>query len=781
MFLRIRVALRRAAAFVSVALPGIAHDWAATFAENAEAFLFLLPARRRSLMRRRESQRPKAEGQWLTPEEGELVDALASVIIPSHDDAPGASDMGIVGAPALRQLDGLLAARRASHTVYARGLIAIDEMAQAAHGRRFVDLASREQIEIVSLVESLRRGRVDPARTGLQHRLLRKLAYLWGMWRGRAAAADLFPLIVSDTLKVFYSSEVAWLWLQYDGPPMPLGYESLETPRKPKRVVPLSPGPSTTQRKAAAAAEAADVVVIGSGAGGAVAAKELAEAGLSVIVIEAGRRYQPLADYLTDRADFEIRAKDVFDPIDERRDVYTTPGRREFAYSRVKGVGGSTLHYAAMSPRLHETDFVTRSTDGVGDDWPISYADLEPYYTRVEFELGVSGPDGANPFEPPRSRPYPTPAHPFNLASQAIKKGADRLGLHLVREPLALPSRDWQGRPACVGAGTCHMGCLISAKSSMDVTYVRKAEATGRVDIRTESMAREIELDDSGKARAVIYIDKDGRNQRVSGRAIVVAGNAVETPRLLLMSTSNRFPDGLANSSGLVGRNFMEHLGVFAFGLFDQRLDPWRGTPTGGIIQDNYATNPQNGFARGWTGLISSNSHWPYTVANRIAGWGEEHKKRVEKIFGHSVCVTTIGEQLPDERNRVVLDPAQKDLYGLPAPRLINQARENDLAMMKKIAATQKELLEASGASEIWGNEYNPGMSSHYLGTCRMGHDPKSSVVDAWGRAHDVSNLFIADSSVFVTGGAVNPALTVSALALRASEAIVAAFRRNEL
>ena len=781
MFHRIRSASRRIAEFAAVALPRVAHDWAAALAECAEGFLFLLPPSRRSLIRRRESRRPKAEGQWLTPEEGEIVDALARVIVPSQDDVPGVSDVGIMGPSALSQLDGLVTARRANQLAYARGLIAIDEMAQAAHGRGFVDLAADEQIEIVSRVDSLHGTRATPTQIGLWQRLLRKVGRLWGMWQGWAAAADLFPILVSDTLKVFYSSEVAWLWLRYDGPPMPLGYESLETPRKPKRVAPLSPGPSTGTRRATGMADAADVVVIGSGAGGAVVAKELAEAGLSVIVIEAGRRYQPLSDYLTDRPDFEIRARDVFDPADERRDVYTTAGRREFAYSRVKGVGGSTLHYAAMSPRLHETDFAARSTDGVGDDWPISYADLEPYYTRVEFELGVSGPDGANPFEPPRSRPYPTPPHPFNLASRAIKKGADRLGLHLVREPLALPSRDWQGRPACVGAGTCHMGCLISAKSSMDVTYVRKAEATGRVDIRTESMAREIEIDDTGRARAVVYIDNEGRDRRVAGRAIVVAGNAVETPRLLMMSTSNRFPDGLANSSGLVGRNFMEHLAVFAFGLFDQRVDPWRGTPTGGIIQDNYATNRENAFARGWTGLVSSNSHWPYTVANRVAGWGEEHKKRVERLFGHYVCVTTIGEQLPDPRNRVSLDPAQKDLYGLPAPLLINQARENDLAMIKKMAAFQKELLEASGASEIWGNTYNPGMSSHYMGTCRMGRDPESSVVDAWGRAHDVPNLFIADSSVFVTGGAVNPALTVSALALRTSEAIVAAFRRNEL
>ncbi len=774
---RARSLLRWLRAFSVIAIPRAARGSALTLLERLGRFLFPIPNGRRRLLLGRAAQRPGVDGRWFTAEEGELVNALACLIIPSSEDVPGAGDMEIIGTSVLRQIDGLVAPRAECHLVYARGLIAVDELAWRRHGRTFVELADHEQVDVVSVMESMHHRWVDPSRSGLR----RKLEHVWGMWGGASAAAELYELIVSDTQRAFYSSEIAWLWLEYDGPPMPLGYESPETPREPSRVPSLSATPSVTSRESTRIPGDADAVVIGSGAGGAVVAKELAEAGLSVVVIEAGRRYVPLADYPTDRPDFETRAKDVFHPADERRDVYTTPGRESFSYSRVKGVGGSTLHYAAISPRLHETDFVAHSTDGVGDDWPITYADLEPYYTRVEHELGVSGPDGANPFEPPRSQPYPTPAHPFNLASQTIKKGADRLGLHLVREPLALPSIDWQGRSACVGAGTCGMGCLISAKSSMDVTYIRKAEATGRVEFRTECMAREIEVNGSGKATAVVYIDKDGREQRVSGRVIVVAGNAVETPRLLLMSTSNRFPDGLANSSGLVGRLFMEHLAVFAFGLFDHRVDPWRGTPSGGIIQDNYATDPRNGFARGWTTLVSANSHWPYTVANRIPGWGVAHKDRMQRMFGHYVCVATVGEQLPDLRNRVVLDPAQKDLYGLPAPCLINHARGNDLAMISRMSESLQELLEASGASEIWGNAYYPGMSSHYLGTCRMGQDPKRSVVDPWGRTHDVPNLFIADSSVFVTAGAVNPALTVSALALRTSDAIVAAFRRNEL
>ena len=766
----------RLAGLIETALPRIARAVTLATFEAVGRWLFLMPRRRRSLIASRERQRPEAEGQWFTSEEAALVDAMASVIVPSSDDAPGARDLEILGPSAVRQIENLVAGDRARQVVYARGLIAVDEMARRAMGRTFVELTDDDRKKLVAAMETVAARRNDPARRALT----RRLRHVFGMWRGYSAAAELYSIVVSDTLRVFYSNEVAWLWLGYDGPPMPLGYESLDTPRPPGRVAPLSGVTPVPRRQSPDGADAADVVIVVSGAGGAVVAKELAEAGLSVIVLEAGRRFVPLSDYPTDRPDFETRARETFHAVDARRDVYTTGGGREFSYSRVKGVGGSTLHYVAMSPRLHLTDFATRSTDGVGEDWPITYDDLEPYYARVEMELGVSGPDGANPFEPPRSTPYPTPAHEFNLASQAIKRGADRLGLHMVREPLALPTRDWQGRPACVGAGICHMGCLISAKSSMDVTYVRKAEATNRVTIRTESMAREVELDARGRAQGVVYIGPDGQEHRASGRVIVLAGNAVETPRLLLLSTSSRFPAGLANSSGLVGRYFTEHLAVFASGLFEQRVDPWRGTPSGGFIQDHYASNRANNFARGWTVLVTANSHWPYTVANRIPGWGAKHKDRVERLFGHYVTVATTGEQLPDFRNRVMLDPVQKDVYGLPAPCLINEARENDRAMIARMSAGLSDLLDASGAIETWDNAYHPGMSSHYLGTCRMGDDPTTSVVDRWGRAHDVSNLYVADGSVFVTVGAANPALTISALALRTSEAIVEAFRRNE-
>ncbi len=527
----------------------------------------------------------------------------------------------------------------------------------------------------------------------------------------------------------------------------------------------------------------ADVIVIGSGAGGGVIAKELGEAGLKVIVLEAGKRYKPYEDYPTHALDFEVRAASTFLPDDVRRDLYTAPRNHAFNYSRAKGVGGSTLIYHAMTPRFHESDFRVYSEDGVADDWPITYADLEPYYTKVEYELGVSGPVGLdrNPFEPPRSQAYPTPAHEFNKASRTIKRGADRLGLHLVREPLAIPTKDWNGRPACISAGTCTMGCKISAKSSIDVTYIPKAEKTGRVELRAECMARKISIGNDGKVRSVVYFDKDGGENEIFARAIVVAGNAVETARLLLLSKSKLFPHGLANSSGLVGKRFMEHLSVFAHGIFPERLDPWRGVPTGGIIQDFYATRTTNGFVRGWTTSVENEGQWPLSTANRIDGWGEEHKARMKEIFGHVVGVASDGEQLPAESNRITLNYSVKDNHSLPVPHITNRWENNDSAMIAAMSKSHAQILEAAGATEVSVHPCVAGDSSHYLGTCRMGKDPRTSVVDSWCRSHDVANLFIGDGSVFVTGAAVNPALTISALATRTADGMIEAFRRGEL
>lgn len=528
--------------------------------------------------------------------------------------------------------------------------------------------------------------------------------------------------------------------------------------------------------------ETVDVVVIGCGAGGGVIAKELSEAGLSIVVLESGKRFNPLLDYRTNRQDFEITANKVFKPDDPRRDLYTVTGNKWYNYGRVKGVGGSTLAYEAISLRFHESDFRVRSEDGVADDWPITYADLEPYYTKVEYELGVSGPGGefVDPFEPPRSKPYPTPPHELNCANRAVKRGADKLGLHLVPATVACPTKPWNGRPSCIECGGCDIGCFITAKSSIDVSYVRKAEATGRVDIRAECMAREITLGTDGKVKSVIYFNPEGKEDEICARAIVVAGNAVETPRLLLLSKSQRFPNGLANTSGLVGKYFTSHFGAVVEGRFSEPLYNWRGMPAGASIQDFFQTNTRNNFARGWVIESTAGGQWPLFTARRFHGWGKEHKRLMKEYFGNTIRLGSLGEQLPDIRNQVTLDPDVKDHVGIPVPRLTMEFYENDCAMMNAMPQISKDILEAAGAVEIFQYKKDIG-SVHFLGTCRMGKDPKKSVVDPWCRTHDIPNLFIGDSSVFVTGSAVNPSLNLMALATRTAEGIIAAFKRGEL
>lgn len=528
--------------------------------------------------------------------------------------------------------------------------------------------------------------------------------------------------------------------------------------------------------------EHVDVVIIGCGAGGGVCAKELGEAGLSVVVLEVGKRYNPTTDYPTDQRDFAVKWN-IFQPDDPRRDRYTSGGAEDFYYWRIKGVGGSTLAYWAVTPRFHESDFRTRTEDGVGEDWPLTYQDLEPYYTKVEYELGVSGPSGseANPFDPPRSKPFPTPAHQISCPTRVLQRGAAKLGLHLVQAPLAIPTQSWEGRAACMRAGACGLGCKVKAKSSIDVTYVPKAEATGRVEIRTYCQAREITVGDDGKARSVVYFDSTGQEHEITARAFVVAGNAVETPRLLLMSASARFPNGLANSSGIVGKYFMDHLNLGMSAVFSEWLEPWKGPMAGGVLQDFYATNKRNSFARGWMTEVNNGYQWPLSVALGERGWGAEHKRQMKRLVGHRVGLATVGEQLPDARNRVMLDPEQKDHLGLPVPRIINEPRDNDQAMLKAIRPHLHDVLSASGATEIALTEYGPGRSLHYMGSCRMGKDPRASVVDPWCRTHDVPNLFIGDGSVFVTGAAANPTLTIAALATRTSEHIATAFKRGEL
>jgi choline dehydrogenase-like flavoprotein len=527
--------------------------------------------------------------------------------------------------------------------------------------------------------------------------------------------------------------------------------------------------------------ESSSVVVVGCGAGGSVIAKELADAGLSVVVLEAGRRRNAEAEYRSDRREFPLNAADPFRSPDD--EAYTA-GPGGFHYHHVRGVGGTTLVSWGVSPRLHASDFKARSLDGVADDWPLTYEEIEPYYVKVEYELGMSGPvaSEANPFDSPRSRPFPTPPHPMTKAGRLFSFGARRLGLHPYSPALAMPTVPWDGRRACIEAGTCMYGCRIEAKSSADVTYVRKAERTGRVEIRTECVVRAIELDTAGKARGVIYFDHNKIEHRAEARAVVLAANAIETPRLLLLSRSARYPDGLANSSGLVGKYLLDHLDAGILGRSEQPLEGWKGVPVSAMLQDFYETNPRNSFARGWLLEVSTGGSWPIALAKRIGGWGTAHKTAMKHRFGHEFSIFGQGEQLPDERNQVVLDPDVTDRFGLPVPKIFSQARGNDLPLLSTMSQSIRDLVAAMGVKEILSEwSHTPGASAHYMGTCRMGQDPQRSVVDRWGRAHDVPNMFIADASIFVTAGSAHPTLTLMALASRTADFMIEAFKRGDL
>ncbi len=525
-----------------------------------------------------------------------------------------------------------------------------------------------------------------------------------------------------------------------------------------------------------------DACIIGSGAGGGVVAKELAEKGLTVVVLEAGRRTDPLRDYTSARHDWELMWE-----VDQR--LLTIPalmkmtsGNQEGHFyhpHEVHGVGGGTLRYLAYSPRLRPDDFSVYTNDGVGADWPITYEDLVPFYRKVELELGVSGLAG-DPWTP-AVEPYPNPPFPYSYANQILKRGCDKLGITLWPAPMARLSRYFDGRPKCIQCGQCDTGCMSGAKSSTDVTYVKKAEATGNAEIRPLSIATQIRVDDRGRAKSVVYVDQDGVEHEQEARVIVVSAGSIQSPRLLLNSTSNAFPDGLGNSSGVVGKYFMQHLSLFSEALFPDRIDSYRGFNGGATSQDFAKTQANQSFARGWQTDLHNGIIGPVQMAKQAHLWGKPLKDYMRRNFGHVAGLLTIGEQLPDERNRVALDPEVKDEYGMPVPRITFELRENDQSMLVAMERKLKEIYDAAGAVKILKMGIRPGGGAHNMGTCRMGNDPTTSVLNSFCQSHDVSNLFVVDGSCFVTGGTANPALTIHAIAARASAYIVAEGRKMNL
>jgi len=512
------------------------------------------------------------------------------------------------------------------------------------------------------------------------------------------------------------------------------------------------------------AAESADVVIVGAGPCGSLVASELASRGASVLVLEAGSRFEA--------ADLKNREANAGQILWNEPRVYA--GEHPIVPKAGIGVGGGTLAWLGVMPRFHPADFRTHTTEGVGADWPIGYQDLRPYYEKVEREFGVAGECG--PFAP---EPYtlPMPPHRMNWHAEVLARGARRLGAQPFAPPIAINSVAYDGRPACCYCGWCGSGCSSGAKATGANTYLARAEQGG-ARVTSRAFAHRLTYDAAkGRITAVEYLDGSGHEHQARARLVVLAAHAFETPRLLLLSANGTFPEGLANGSGQVGRNFMSHPTWQVFGTFDEPIHAWKGMQMGHVmVQDYYRADPVNGYARGF--ILLSYMMTPATYANLSGSfYGTEFKDFLHD-YSRTAAWWACAEGLPHEGNAVTLEPEVKDARGLPVARLTYAWGENDLRLSAAARDKAAEMRSASGARAV---RIGLNYGAHAMGSCRMGDDPARSVVDRFGRAHDIPNLFVCDTSVFVTGAGLNPTLTAMALSARSAEHIAESVRRGEI
>lgn len=511
------------------------------------------------------------------------------------------------------------------------------------------------------------------------------------------------------------------------------------------------------------------VVIIGSGAGGGMLGTELALMGISTVILEAGPRVE-MEDFENDEwANFvKISWLDSRSTSGSWRVAQDFPGLPAWI---VKAVGGSTVHWAGASLRFQEHEFKTRTV--YGDipgasllDWPISLADLEPYYERAEDRMGVT-------------RTHGMPGLPGNNNFKLFEAGATALGnqnVHTGR--MAINSEPRDGRASCQQIGFCFQGCKTGAKWSTLYAEIPKGEATGNLEVRANSQVLTIEHDDAGKVTGVVYADADGNQHRQAARVVCVAGNSIESPRLLLNSASSMFPDGLANSSGQVGRNYMRHTTASTYAVFDKPVRMHRGTTMAGIVTDESHNDPSRGFVGGYE-LETLSLGLPFMAAFLNPGdWGREFTSAME-MYENMAGLWIVGEDMPQESNAVTLHAEIKDQHGLPVPNVHFDDHPNDVAMREHAWAQSRALYEAVGATRTFPTPPYP--STHNLGTNRMSENPRDGVVNKWGQTHDIANLFVSDGSQFTTGAAENPTLTIVALALRQADYIADQMAKNEI
>lgn len=507
------------------------------------------------------------------------------------------------------------------------------------------------------------------------------------------------------------------------------------------------------------------VVVIGSGAGGGVLANELAQRGHDVVCLEAGRRLAP-EDIVNNEA--EMFGKLTW--LDPR--IGSGQAISQFPVWTCKTVGGTTTHWTASCPRLQAHEFQARSTYGkIADttlvDWPIDLQELNPYYGLAEDRMGVTGTHGI-------------PRLPGNNNYKVLAAGARKLGYTQVdTNNVAINSRPRDGRAACLQTGFCTSGCVVQAKWSTLYTEIPRAERTGHFELRPESMAVAIGHDGQGRVNEVRYLDSNGQLTTQKARAVCVAGNAVETTRLLLNSRSDRFPQGLANSSDQIGRNYMRHFIAAVVGEMPGAVNLHRGAHQAGIVKDERVNDPKRGFVGGI--LMLTVPFAPEIFAKFLypGGWGKEVARTLEN-YDHLAAMLLHGEDLPQATNRITLHPQRKDGYGLPVPVVHYQEHPNTSRMKAYALEKGKAVYRALKAKKVH-TMVDVFPATHNMGTARMGKDPSTSVCNSWGQTHDIPNLFVADGSLFPTVGCENPTLTIVALVLRQADYLSGLLNHGEI
>ena len=539
----------------------------------------------------------------------------------------------------------------------------------------------------------------------------------------------------------------------------------------------------------------ADILIVGAGTAGGIAAKHLAEAGFQVVCLEQGT-WPRINDMPGDKPEYEIAATKPWHPDPNIRnnpeDYPIDISESDGTLMSYNAVGGTSVLWAGCWSRMLPSDFRVRTLDGVADDWPITYEELRPFYEAVEAELGVSG-LGGNPAYPPGYAP-PLPPFPINKAGRKMALGLNRLGWHWWPGYTAAPTLDYGFQKQCVRYGICRLGCKEGAKGSTDVTHFPAALKHG-ARIVTGARVSQITLDENGRANGATYI-REGREHFQPASVVVMAASGIGTPRILLMSSSSRFSSGLANSSGLVGKRLMMHPYESVVGIYEDFVDDWLG-PVGETLEcmQFYKTDASRGFVRGmkWALQATSGPLWKVSRYEQkghgaTAGksfrpwdlWGKPFAARMLESNGHMLEWTMHPEDLPEETNHVSLSPALRDSDGLPAPKINYRISENTRRMVDFNLARALEAHEAAGAKEAWVVARYLA-SGHHTGTTKMGDDPDTSVVDRWGRTHDVPNLYVIDGSVFPTCGAVNVTATICALAKRTAIYIAEHARDQEV